>query len=461
MIRSDLMKKMSNAIRSGCPIALLAVLGLVCTARASAQTEQKTSAAAPAEQGILPIPDYRGEFFTRPRLAGDFDGGRTALAKKGIQFNVDWVQAFQSVVDGGRDTGTALCGSLDYLLTVDLYRMGLVPGGLLKVRGETRDGDSVNDMSGSILPVNTDAFFPLHTPLNDVIPITITDLTYYQFLSEKFGLVVGKLDTLDSDLNEFASGRGNSQFMNTQLVFSGTLALMPYSTVGGGVVVIPNKNITITSLVGNLTDSSTTTGLTDFGEGWFWASEASVQYRLGKLPGGTNVGVIYAWDTKFFNFNGRFTFNRGEGIVAPTQSDSWMAYWSGWQYLSAEGGDGPVDLTNGEPDRKGFGVFSWAAIADDDVNPTHWSVSGGIGGKGLIPGRDHDFFGIGYYYNRVQTSRITSALGLRDYTQGVECFYNIALTPAAQLSLDAQWIDPAQTDLDSGVILGMRLKLAF
>ena len=36
-----------------------------------------------------------------------------------------------------------------------------------------------------------------------------------------------------------------------------------------------------------------------------------------------------------------------------------------------------------------------------------------------------------------------------------------ALTPAAQLTFDAQWIDPAQTALDPALILGMRLRLAF
>jgi hypothetical protein len=57
-----------------------------------------------APKGILPIPDYSGDFWSRSFLTGDWDGARTRLANKGIQFNVDWVQTVQSVVDGGRDT---------------------------------------------------------------------------------------------------------------------------------------------------------------------------------------------------------------------------------------------------------------------------------------------------------------------------------------------------------------------
>jgi porin len=118
---------------------------------------------------------------------------------------------------------------------------GVLPGAILKILAETRYGDSVNTMSGSILPVSTDGFFPLNSPPDDDIPITVTDLAYYQYLSTKFGLVLGKLDTLDSDLNEFASGRGNTQFLNMQLIFSGTLALMPYSMLGGGAFLMPAK----------------------------------------------------------------------------------------------------------------------------------------------------------------------------------------------------------------------------
>jgi hypothetical protein len=61
----------------------------------------------------------------------------------------------------------------------------------------------------------------------------------------------------------------------------------------------------------------------------------------------------------------------------------------------------------------------------------------------------------------VQTTRLSDVVGLDDHTEGFECFYNIALTPAAQLTLDAQLIDSAPSNLDSAVVLGMRLKIEF
>ena len=67
----------------------------------------------------------------------------------------------------------------------------------------------------------------------------------------------------------------------------------------------------------------------------------------------------------------------------------------------------------------------------------------GYWGRGLIPTRDNDTFGIGYYYNRVQILRISGILGLENSAQGFECFYNIAITPACRVTLDLQVVEPS------------------
>jgi porin len=130
--------------------------------------------------------------------------------------------------------------NLDYTLNLDLMRMGLIPGALIKFRAEIRYGNSVNGIAGTILPVNTSALFPVTAKLNDEVAFTITDLNYTQFLSPNLALFFGKLDTLDADPNEFASGRGTSQFMNANFIFNATLALrLPYSTLGAGLIWMP------------------------------------------------------------------------------------------------------------------------------------------------------------------------------------------------------------------------------
>ncbi|MCZ6508141.1 MAG: carbohydrate porin [Acidobacteria bacterium] len=113
------------------------------------------------------------------------------------------------------------------------------------------------------------------------------------------------------------------------------------------------------------------------------------------------------------------------------------------------------------PDLQGVGLFARAGIADKNTNPIDWSVSGGIGGRGVIPGRDDDVFGVGYFYSHLQTLRITGVLGLDDHVHGAEAFYNIALTPATFLTLNGQVIEDALPATDTTLILGMRLHVRF
>lgn len=432
--------------------------------KAAGDTPHAVAQAPSPAQGIVPVPDYTGDIWARNRLTGDWGGIRTDLANKGIQFDTIFTQTMQSVVDGGRDTGTRYGGSLDYLLTLDLMRMGVLPGAMVKFRGETRYGEAANDIAGPVLPVNTDGFFPLGDSLDDNVGIALTNLTYYQFLSEQFGVVVGKIDTLDADPNEFASGRGVSQFMNANFVFpTSPLVAMPvYSTLATGVLWLPVKGVTISSIVLNASDSSTTSGFDDFGEGTAWMTEAQFQYRLGKLPGGQNVGVVYSFDNNFLDINNRFVFERGQGLVPPTTDETWAVYWSMWQYLFVEAHDeAPINTADGKQDHQGLGLFLRVGFADEDTTPLNFAISGGLGAKGLIPSRDNDTCGIGYYYYSLETGRFADRLNIEDDAQGVEAYYNIAITPATDLTFDIQVVESPQSSIDSATILGLRLNLRF
>jgi len=432
--------------------------------------EKQTTAAASSEAaaGILPIPDYAADFWNNPFLTRDWGGVRTDLANKGVQFGVEFNQYLQGVANGGFDRTTEYGGAVDYTINLDLMRMKVLPGALIKFRAESRYGNSVNGASGTILPVNTDALFPLTSKPDADIPFTITDLNYIQFLSPNLGVLVGKIDTLDGDLNEFASGRGTHQFMNANFLFNPAMALrLPYSTLAAGVVWMPvppgpNGGITVSSSVFNTADSSTTTGFDDFGKGTSWTAEADFQYHLGHLPGGMNVGGLYSFDQEFARLDSRLVFPPGAGLTIPTKDRTWAVYWSGWQYvLTREKERRPIDLLNGQADQEGIGLFARVGFADKETNPVEWALSGGVGGRGMIPTRDNDTFGVGYYYNRIEETRLFSPLGLGRSTQGFEAFYNVAFTPAIHVTLDLQVVDPASSGIDTATILQMRANLNF
>ena len=403
------------------------------------------------------MPDYTQDWAARPALTGDWGGVRQHLADRGVTFEVEWLQVFQDVVDGGLDHGGAYVANLDYYLTLDLMRMGWGPDALISARGQSRFGSSVNGDTGLLLPVNTYSYFPLDDSIDDDVSIALTELYYVQYLTDTFGLLLGKITTM-AGRNEFAAGEGRSQFMNTQFLWSAvTSQLSPYSTLALGALWEPRPGVSLSTTLMNTSEASTSSGFDDIGDGTTWSVDADTQYAIGGLPGGVGVGAMVAFDGDFARIGG-LNIDPGIGPSLDSESTSWAVYASGWQYLYTEQpASDLIDLDDGSQDLEGIGAFLMLGLADRDTNPVSWSLAVGLGGKGLFPGRDGDTFGVGYFYNDLQE------LGLRGRldgsSQGVEAYYNIAVARSVALSLDVQWTRSALSAVDDAVVLGARLDI--
>ena len=100
----------------------------------------------------------------------------------------------------------------------------------------------VNSNTGALMPVNASQTIPL--PPGDIFGVPAWNFT--QFFSPYFGLTLGKFATLTNtsgDMNEFAHGKGDTQFMNMALNFNPITAFtVPYSTLGTGAIVLPTKD---------------------------------------------------------------------------------------------------------------------------------------------------------------------------------------------------------------------------
>jgi porin len=96
----------------------------------------------------------------------------------------------------------------------------------------------------------------------------------------------------------------------------------------------------------------------------------------------------------------------------------------------------------------------------------------GLGGTGMIPGRAHDRFGIGYYYLDVESPTLRGPLQDRSFLRdewGFEAFYNLAITPWLRLTPDIQVIGGAQKQrvlglvrresIDTAVVVGFRIQV--
>jgi porin len=82
-----------------------------------------------------------------------------------------------------------------------------------------------------------------------------------------------------------------------------------------------------------------------------------------------------------------------------------------------------------------------------------------VGGSPIL-GRENDTIGIGYYHLGVSHLPILTLHGFGD-ENGVELFYNAAVTPWFHLTPDVQILDPAQRNNPTALLVGIRGRLSF
>jgi carbohydrate-selective porin OprB len=147
-----------------------------------------------------------------------------------------------------------------------------------------------------------------------------------------------------------------------------------------------------------------------------------------------------------------------------SKEGSWSVYYNFDQYLYE------TDKAAGH----GVGLFARFGASDGDPNLTNYFYSAGVGGKGLIPSRPNDQFGLGYYYTDVTNPTLQVLRQTRSFLRdewGFEAYYNVALTPWLLLTPDIQVIGPAQKQrivsltqresVDTAVALGVRAEVIF
>lgn len=421
----------------------------------------KTSQQKAMPSLIQKLPDYTGDIWNRSYLTGDWGGARKELAEHGILFEADVTQYLQGNAAGGKNTSKAFeyGGSADYWLKLDTARMGLWPGGLIVLHGETQIGRSVNRDTGSLMSPNYKMLLPVP---GDPGVTTLSEWYMMQALSEKVVLVAGKLDlTAIADRNEFAGdAKHTTQFMNTAfninpVVFNGG----PYTTLAAGVILIPTDWLQVATIVlqNNPDAAATVSGFDSvFSEG----NQTSVaqEYDFTIKPfdkvGHQRFGWLYTnRDFSVFETDSRVSlplrpFTPGGEKSRP---DNYCFYYNFDQYLFSEA----------EDPTQGWGIFGRFGVAPQTGNAFQQFYSCGFGGKGTIPTRDRDTWGAGYYYANMD-SPLGSALGI-SREQGVELFYNIEVTPWLHVSPDLQVIiDPAGGfgGRDTALVYGIRGQIS-
>ena len=380
---------------------------------------------------------------------------RNNLRDNGITLSVDAAEYYQGTASGGRQDAFLFGGRADYLLDIDGQKAGLWQGLFINLHGESVYGDSVNNLTGAAMPVNTGRVVPI--PDGQVTALTGVKVT--QALSENFAVFGGKLNMFDSFNEPFLPGRGlDNGFMNLAAIVNPVIArTVPYSTWGAGAALIVDGKPAGAVMVLDTNNTPTTTGFeTFFDNGATILATGGLPSNFFGMPGVHSFLGTYSsgrdadTDTEAYTIIGRILL----GLPPLKQtSGSWSLTYNLQQTLWID----PCDKN------RTFGLFGSAGIADSNPNPIPWCVTAGMAGTAPLASRIGDTFGVCYYYMGLSSEIKDIApllLPLRD-EQGVELFYNVQVTPWFHLTPDLQVISGIFERTDTSVVVGVRAKIDF
>jgi len=314
------------------------------------------------------------------------------------------------------------------------------------------------------------------------------------FFSPQFGITMGKMNLLEFTPTEFY-GNYHTQFMNTAMNIPISLAMVPISAYGGGVMVLPTPDITLMALA---LDASGTPSENDIGkafdDGVTLVSAANVKIKPFGLVGHQSVTGVWSDKNRFSLDQDPDNLKRAllqekypilgnpgpllERILAkhfpqlliPVEAankkdSTWSVVYSFDQYFWQPDGDS----------KRGIGLFFSFGATDGNPNPIQYSYLMGIGGKGAFSGRPHDSFGVGWARTQfsdqfVPLLRERLGIGL-DHEDAIEMYYTAAITPWLNLSPNLQVIDSGLNkdtsngsglqDINTAVKASLRMNILF
>lgn len=412
--------------------------------------------ASPILPTLIPIPGSQtvlsGPLGGRQYLGGDWMGYRSTWADNGVTADISTTQYYQGIAAGGLQQGFRYGGRNDYFVDIDGDKCGLWQGLLVSLHGETRYGQTIDRMTGAFMPTN----LMLDVPQNYGSVTALTAFKVTQYLSDDMLVYGGRLNMFDTFSQPITGATALNGFINTAMMFNPVYGrTVPYSTYGAGFVYLQDKHPLFSISILNTANTPTVSGFDSFfTNGATIFSALNLPTRFLDLPGHQGVAGTYCTGTfSDLQPTAYYDLNLGPGFKVAPSTGSWCFAYSFDQALYAS----PQDP------KRIWGVFGNFGVSDGNPNPAQRFLNLGVSGTSLIEQRPQDSFGIGYYYLNVTTvlkDISPPALGLKN-EQGLELYYNVAVTPWFHLTPDVQLIDPFKQFADSSFVLGMRGKIDF
>lgn len=384
------------------------------------------------------------------------------LAESGLTTHFDATYVFQSVVEGGfrgpyfdafsdeTENGHTLSG--DLRAELDTERAGWWSGGTFRTRIQNRVGRSAVERAGSLAAINNDALFPNVLDKFDQYAFAISEMAYEHQINESVSVFGGLLNTSQGDENTLAGAAlSHSHFLNFALLYSVVEdATCAHTALGGGVNLTPRENVSGSFSVYG---SSETAGENPFRNwnGTTLSTEWTVTHTLRERPGAQTLGLLYGINvlrTDLFTDPRLVLISVVLGLPIPAdRTDTWAVYYNCHQFIQGD-------------EEGGWGVFARWGFADGNPNPVRLNAALGLGGIGLLPGRDRDRWGLGVFLVDMSDADLLKGLHITDEVGG-EIYYNIALSPTLSMTPDIQVVDSGLPRAETVWVLGLRANFTF
>jgi porin len=403
-----------------------------------------------AEQEFLDTPcEYEGTCHCNgsPSCMQELEATMKCMAENGFVYEVVVPQFYQGVTHGGQDEGFEYGGKVDQFFIMDGGKIWGMEGFGVSMHVETRYGQDVNFDAVGLAPANVAMLYPKFNEHDTAI----TGLTFSQYVTEEWQAAFGKFNALDLFYALYPqTGRGVNGFMNASMVIPiGIARVVPLSFMGVGVTKYVEKKPVFGLTVFDNQNVTTTSGFDDmFQNGANILAFYRYYTEVGGLPGSHMFGGIWATG-EYASFDPlSFVILPGQGVVVDRERGAYSLLYIGEQTLWA-------DACN---EKRNVGLLTQWALCDESTSPFAWTCNVAIQGQGLNRSRPQDAIGVGYFHSALSDDFVDSLnppFNLGD-VDGIELYYSAAISACFNVTADLQVIEPAEEQLNTAVVFGLR-----
>jgi porin len=386
---------------------------------------------------------------TRASLLDGAGGPKEALRARGITVDFSLTQFYQGLVSGNGNKEWQHGSKADAVVTFDGAKVGLWRGLYVAVHQQWVWGEDVNNQGDrSLLPVNTAMALPRLGGYERDTSLVIT-----QIFNEQLSISAGKFNMLDAAAKTpLIGGGGIDTFTHFGLAAPVSGVTPPY--IVGTSLTFKTEPAIFNVLIYDPRNSQDWDVVQHpFAEGTTISLSVTIPVKIAGLTGYQGLrGVHSSAQGLDLASVPQLALPPGTGGVLGTKSGYWYFAYSFQQYL----------FQSSTNPQEGWGVFGQVAVSDGNPNPIQSSWYAGLGGTSFIPGRSLDRWGVAYFRYNLSDELLAglSTIGIdRRDEQGLEAYYNLAVTPWFRLTGNVEYIKPFRPDREDAIFLGLRTQV--